>query len=149
MDLSKLPKISMKKAKRAGRGYGSGKGGHTSGRGSKGQKVRGKIPIGFEGTKFKKSFIKRLPLLRGRGKFKPRGKKYLTVNLLQLADWPEKTPVTGENLHKLGVFTKYRGEPVKILGEGEVKKALDVRVAMSAPAREKITKAGGKVWTNS
>ena len=65
--------VSFKK--RVGRGYGSGKGGHTVGRGQKGQKTRRKLNILFEGLKVKKSFIKRLPKTRGRGKFKPKKKK--------------------------------------------------------------------------
>lgn len=70
-----LPAIKRKSKKRVGRGYGSGKGGHTSGRGQKGQKARGKISPLFEGTKVKKSLIQRLPLQRGKGKFKPKRKK--------------------------------------------------------------------------
>jgi len=149
MQLNKLPKIKISKAKRVGRGYGSGRGGHTSGRGSKGQKARGKVALIFEGTKVKKSFIKRLPLLRGRGKLKPRGPRTLVINISQLTDWPEKTPVTEENLIKHGLITKYRGEKIKILGDGEVKKALDIKVSTSAPAEDKIVKAGGKVWKKS
>lgn len=63
--------------KRLGRGYGSGKGGHTSGRGQKGQKSRTNIHILFEGLKVKKSTIKKFPLLRGKGKFlaKPKPKE--------------------------------------------------------------------------
>src|SRR3989304_6489082 len=110
MDLFKLPKLTTRPKKRVGRGIGSGKGGHTSGRGTKGQKAREKVALAFEGTKIKKSFIKRLPLLRGRGKLRPRGRKSIVVNLSQFGDWPEKTPVTGENLHKLRVISGYRGE---------------------------------------
>lgn len=51
---------------------GSGKGSHTSGRGQKGQKSRSGLHILFEGIKTKKSFLKRLPLQRGKGKFKGR-----------------------------------------------------------------------------
>lgn len=149
MQLDKSPKTTTRKSKRVGRGYGSGKGGHTSGRGSKGQKAREKVAINFEGTKFKKSFIKRLPLLRGRGKLKPWGSKFRPVNLDRLADWPEKTPVTEENLLKLGINSKPSRLPTKILGGGNIKKPLDVRVATSASAAEKITKAGGKIWKNS
>ena len=65
----KLPKVVANKKKRVGRGVGSGKGSHTSGRGQKGQKSNGDIHILFEGLKMKKSFLKRLPLLRGKGKF--------------------------------------------------------------------------------
>lgn len=65
----KLPKIVTRAKKRIGRGRGSGKGGHTVGRGQKGQKVRGKVGVLFEGMKMKKSLIKRLPFVRGKGKF--------------------------------------------------------------------------------
>lgn len=71
----KLEKVRSRPGKRLGRGYGSGKGGHTSGRGQKGQKARGSVNILFEGVKVKKSFFKRLPLLRGKGKFKTRKNK--------------------------------------------------------------------------
>ena len=69
--------------KRLGRGYGSGKGGHTSGRGQKGQKSRTKVHILFEGLKVKKSTLKKFPLLRGKGKFlaKPKSKeRYISKN---------------------------------------------------------------------
>lgn len=65
----KLPKVVAKRKKTVGRGIGSGKGGHTVGRGQKGQKSMGDIHILFEGLKTKKSFLKRLPLQRGKGKF--------------------------------------------------------------------------------
>lgn len=65
----KLPKVVQHRKKRVGRGVGSGKGSHTAGRGQKGQKSMGDIYILFEGLKMKKSFLKRLPLQRGKGKF--------------------------------------------------------------------------------
>lgn len=65
----RLPKVNQRKSKRLGRGIGSGKGGHTSSRGQKGQKSRDGISVLFEGMKMKKSLIKRLPLRRGKGKF--------------------------------------------------------------------------------
>lgn len=65
----KLPKIVSPRRKRVGRGRGSGKGSHTVGRGQKGQKARGKVGVIFEGMKMKKSFLKRLPKARGKGKF--------------------------------------------------------------------------------
>jgi large subunit ribosomal protein L15 len=67
--MTKLPKIVAKSKKRLGRGMGSGKGSHTSSRGQKGQKSRGTIGVLFEGMKMRKSYLKRLPLLRGKGKF--------------------------------------------------------------------------------
>ena len=131
--------------KRVGRGIGSGKGGHTTGRGTKGQKARETVKLGFEGTKTKKSFVKKLPMLRGRGKFKPWGDRPEIINLKDLADWPEKTAVTGENLVKRGIT---ESENVKILGDGEIKVALAVKVKVSKQAGEKITKAGGKIEGN-
>lgn len=65
-----LPKVVQRPKKRVGRGMGSGKGSHTSSRGQKGQKSRGGISVLFEGMKMKKSLLKRLPLKRGKGKFK-------------------------------------------------------------------------------
>lgn len=145
MELNKLPKLVKRNAKRVGRGIGSGKGGHTTGRGQKGQKSRTSIPVVFEGTKIKKSFIKRLPLLRGRGKLKPWGVKLRAVSLELLKDWPKNTPVTTENLVKKGIIEDVKGQTVKILGDGEATQAMEVKVAVSKAAGEKIVKAGGKI----
>lgn len=71
----RLPKVNQKRKKRLGRGMGSGKGSHTSGRGQKGQKSRSHIGVLFEGMKMKKSLLKRLPLMRGKGKFHSRKRK--------------------------------------------------------------------------
>ena len=79
MSLHTLKNIVGKSKKRVGRGLGSGKGGHTVGRGQKGQKTRGKISPLFEGTKVKKSLIKRLPLLRGKGKLKPKKSRRMKI----------------------------------------------------------------------
>lgn len=79
MKLNELLRIVSKGKKRVGRGLGSGKGGHTVGRGQKGQKTRGKISPLFEGTKVKKSLIKRLPLLRGKGKLKPKKNRRMKI----------------------------------------------------------------------
>ena len=97
------------------------------------------MAVGFEGTKTKKSLLKRLPLLRGRGKFKPLTAKLPVINLEDLAEWPEKTPVNSANLTKAGI------KAGKILGQGEVKKALIIEMPISAPAAKKVIKAGGKI----
>ena len=68
--LESLPKITKKANKRLGRGYGSGKGGHTSSRGQKGQKTRETAKLLFEGTKTNKDFFRRTPMLRGKSKLK-------------------------------------------------------------------------------
>ena len=94
-----LPKVVQKRTKRLGRGYGSGKGGHTVGRGQKGQKTRNKMGILFEGVKMRKSFIKRLPLRRGKGKFSAKDKPVI-VNLSYLEALPKGSVVTQEFLVK-------------------------------------------------
>lgn len=123
---------------------GSGKGSHTTGRGQKGQKSRGKVNIRFEGTKVKKSLIKRLPMLRGKGKFKAWGQKFQVINLGDLANWPTKMEVTPANLLAQGII-KDANMPVKILAEGEINQPLTVKVSVSGKAGEKITKAGGTI----
>lgn len=143
MDLKGLPRTKSRSAKRVGRGYGSGKGGHTTGRGAKGQKIREKVPLTMEGTKIKKSLLKRLPLLRGKGRFKAWGKKRVVLSLERLKDWPTKIPISRENLIKESVIGKH--EEVKILGKSELKQALIVRVSISKSAKESVEKAGGKV----
>ncbi len=103
MNLNKLPKIIMRPKKRVGRGMGSGKGSHTAGRGTKGQKARGKVPILYEGTKTKKSLVKRIPMLRGKAKFKAKVKPAI-LHRGDLADLPAKFEVTVENLIKRGLL---------------------------------------------
>jgi large subunit ribosomal protein L15 len=149
MELNKLPKITTKKKKRLGRGYGSGKGGHTVGRGAKGAKARGKIPLTFEGTKIKKSLLKRLPLQRGKGKFKPLKPSLMIVNLKYLNILPKNSLVNIETLIKHGIVKEKEAKEfgVKILGDGELKIPLKVELPCSKGAVKKIEKAGGKVVT--
>jgi len=147
MKISELPKIKLKSAKRVGRGIGSGKGGHTVGRGAKGQKVREKVSFIFEGTKIKKSLLKRLPLLRGKGRFGPNARKPLAVNLKYLNVFSPNEEVTLETLGKKGIIEIGDGVPpkVKILGEGNINIPLLVKLPCSKGAKIKIEKAGGKV----
>lgn len=148
MKLSGLPKTSEKSKKRIGRGHGSGRGGHTSTRGTKGQRSRGdKIGLFFEGTKFKKSLLKRLPLLRGKGKFNPFKPAPVIVNLKYLNLFGEKEEVTLESLKMKGILSKNLppNVQVKILGEGEIKIPLTVLLPTSKNAKEKIERAGGRV----
>lgn len=146
MNNMKLPKIVKKSKKRVGRGYGSGKGGHTVGRGQKGQKSRSKINVLFEGVKVKKSLIKRLPLQRGKGKFKA-NKKPLIVNLKVLNLLPENSIVDLERLVKEGIVKRDDAETfgIKILGDGEIGKKLTIELPISKSAARKIEKFGGKV----
>ncbi|MEK7091153.1 MAG: uL15 family ribosomal protein [Patescibacteria group bacterium] len=130
MDINKLPKIITRPKKRVGRGMGSGKGSHTAGRGTKGQKARGKVPILYEGTKTKKSLVKRIPMLRGKGKFKAKTGQVI-LHLGDLADLPAKFEVTLESLIKKGLLKKGT-KRVKILSGGEAKQALVIKVPASA-----------------
>lgn len=147
MKLNQLPKITQRKKKRVGRGYGSGKGGHTVGRGQKGQKARNKVDILFEGTKMRKSLIKRLPFLRGKGKFKSFKPKPIIINLKYLNILPEGSEVNSQTLIKYNLIKADEAEnyDIKILGDGELKKKLIVRLPTSKSAAVKIEKAGGKV----
>lgn len=147
MKLSQLPKTTRKRKKRVGRGYGSGKGGHTVGRGAKGTKARGKIALTFEGTKIKKSFLKRLPLQRGKGKLKPLKPGPVIVNVKHLNLLPKNSPVDIITLAKYKIVDEKEAKifGVKILGDGELKVPLKVQLPCSKGAAAKIEKAGGKV----
>lgn len=145
--LNQLPKTTKRKKKRLGRGYGSGKGGHTVGRGAKGLKARGKVSLTFEGTKTKKSFLKKLPLQRGKGKFKSLKPKPLVVNVKYLNLYKKGEKVNLTTLVKKGIVAanEAKKQGVKILGDGDLQVALTVELPTSKGAVKKIVKAGGKV----
>ena len=146
MKLNKLPKTTTKSKKRVGRGYGSGKGGHTVGRGQKGQKSRSKVGLLFEGTKMRKSLIKRMPMRRGKGKLKSWKTKAIILNVKYLNYLKDGSEVTIESLIKNNLVVKEaRKLGVKILGDGNLGKKLIVKVPVSKGAEKKIKKAGGKV----
>jgi large subunit ribosomal protein L15 len=137
-------KVKTRSKKRVGRGYGSGKGGHTSGRGQKGQKSRGSVGILFEGVKVRKSLLNRLPLSRGKGKFSAHPKPVI-VNLDALNMMKEGSKVTIETLVKAGIVNGKEALEfgVKILGDGKLEKKLEVTLPTSGGAAKKIEKAGG------
>jgi large subunit ribosomal protein L15 len=119
--------------KRLGRGYGSGKGGHTSSRGQKGQKTRSSIHVLFEGLKVKKSTLKKFPLLRGKGKFAAKLKP-VTIDIKKLeGKYKKSDKVTLESLVKKGLVTQSDSTKygVKILGKSELKKDLIFEVPVS------------------
>ncbi len=142
MDLSNLkPAIgSTKSKKRIGRGPGSGTG-KTAGKGHKGQKARsgGSIKPGFEGGQM--PLQRRLPK-RG---FKSLDKKvYVLVKIQDLELFEANSVVDIEALGKAGLV-KALNDGIKVLGDGELTKALTVRAhKFSKSAIEKIEKAGGK-----
>ncbi|WP_372734049.1 50S ribosomal protein L15 [Nocardioides sp.] len=134
------PAPGAKKAKtRVGRGEASK--GKTAGRGTKGTKARNQVPAAFEGGQM--PIHMRLPKLKG---FKnPFKVEFQVVNLDRLgALFPEGGTVTVEDLVAKGAVRK--GEPVKVLGQGELSVKVDLQVqAFSGSAKEKIEAAGGTV----
>ena len=131
---------STHRRKIVGRGIGSGVG-KTSGRGHKGQKARsgGGVRPGFEGGQM--PLYRRLPK---RGFTNIFAKKYVTVNVEVLDKFNDGDDVTAEAMLEKGIISKVC-DGVKILGRGEVTKKLNVKAAkISASAKEKIEKAGGK-----
>jgi len=139
------PEGATKKRRRVGRGQGSGLG-TTAGKGNKGQQSRsgGKTYPGFEGGQM--PLYRRLP---HRGFTNTAFKKEWRI--VNLADVEERFAagdvVDGVSLMAKGLVKKAAGL-VKILGEGDLTKALTFQVdAVSASARAKIEKAGGKVET--
>src|SRR5271165_6154194 len=142
MNLSNLraPRKATEKRKRVGRGMGSGMG-KTSTRGHKGQRSRSgsRIMRGFEGGQM--PLHRRLPKRGFTNIFKT---EYEVVNLERLASLGE-SEITPELLRKTGVVSS-RKSLVKVLGQGELSKALTVHAhKFSKSAQKKIEKAGGKV----
>ena len=129
-----------KKRKRIGRGDGSGHG-KTSGRGHKGQGARsgGNTKPGFEGGQM--PLQRRLPKRGFHNQFRI---EMSVVNLGQLETLAAGTEVTPETLTRYG-YLSGKNRRVKVLGDGELTKALTVKAhGFSAKAKEKIEAAGGK-----
>ena len=144
MYLENIPKRKnrIKKGKRVGRGYGSGVGGHTVGRGTKGQKSRSghKSLVAFEGGNV--PFYRRMPKYKG---FKSKSNKKVQVfNVDFLSEnFKSDDKVTVDVLQKKGLVKKNTTE-VKILGRGDITKKITVEgINISPTAKEKIEKAGG------
>ncbi len=137
---------SRKKEKRIGRGQGSGHGG-TSTRGHKGQKSRSGASIRpwFEGGQM--PLIRRIPKRGFRNPFRV---EYQIVNLSRLQELIDKgkispdAKITPELLYEVGAVSK-KTLPLKILGDGELKVALEISAhAFSKSALQKIQAIGGK-----
>ena len=141
MELSNLqPAAGSKQSDnfRRGRGHGSGNG-KTAGKGHKGQKARSGAPrIGFEGGQM--PLYRRLPK-RG---FKNRNaKEIIAINVSALEVFDNGAEVGIEQLLEKGVINRV-ADGVKILGNGELTKKLNVKVsAYSESAKEKIEALGG------
>src|SRR5579862_3820754 len=135
--------LSNKKKVRVGRGPGSGLG-KTAGRGIKGATSRSgyAMKVTYEGGQM--PLFRRLPK-RGftNGPFRV---EYSVVNVGELSDFPAGSKVSPEELRKAGLLVGPARNPVKILGDGEIKISLIVSAdAFSKSAIEKLQKAGGKI----
>ena len=131
---------SAKAAWRKGRGTGSGNG-KTAGKGHKGQNARsgGGVRPGFEGGQL--PLYRKLPKRGFNNKF---AKVYSVINVSDLNKFENGATVTLESLIACGVLSK-ANDGLKVLGNGELKKALTVEAKVfSATAKEKIEAAGGK-----
>lgn len=141
-DALKAPRGAKRTRKRVGRGVGSGHGTYSC-RGLKGQKARsgGGVHPRFEGGQT--PLVKRLPHIRGFAN--PFKVEYSVVNLDSLQSFDEGTEVTPDKLHAAGIVRSIN-KPVKILGDGDLRKALVVKAnSFSQSARRKIEEAGGTV----
>jgi large subunit ribosomal protein L15 len=138
------PNLAKKHRKRLGHGISAGQG-KTAGRGTKGQGSR----TGEGGRLYRQGgnlpFFRRLPFIRGKGFTPPTEVEFNEVNLDQLAQFKADAAVTPESLAAARLLRDPRN-PVVILGRGELKTALKVRVQrVSAGAKAKIEAAGGTV----
>ena len=134
------PAGSNRSRKRKGRGTATGQG-KTGGRGMNGQKSRsgGGVRLGFEGGQMR--LYRRLPKRGFKNIF---ATEYAIVNVADLNRFDANTEVTPELLVEAGVIKKTL-DGVKVLGNGELEKALTVKAAkFSKSAAEKIEAAGGK-----
>jgi large subunit ribosomal protein L15 len=146
MNLENLPrrKDSVNKKKRVGRGYGSGKGGHTVGKGTKGQKSRGsgKIPLGFEGGQ--SPLYKKMPKIPH---FKKRKEKAKTVvSLVKFNLFKDGEKVNPQSLLEKNIVNRLSRYGVKIIANGNLHKKLEFAgFEISRGAEEKIKQSGSKI----
>lgn len=143
MNLHELPKLSgaNKKAKRLGRGYGSGKGSHTVGRGAKGALARNKVSSSFEGGQL--PLVKRLPQFQG---FTYHRQKCLTLSFRDLSIFEDSENLTKELLKDKNLIGKNFNGAVKIIATGELTKKINLKdIGVSKGAKQKIESLGGTV----
>ncbi len=141
MELKKLKKLNgvKSKNKRLGRGYGSGKGGHTVGKGTKGQKSRqgNSIPYGFEGGQV--TLFKKLPKMGGFTN--PTRKQIRGVNLIAFNVFNDGDVVTPQMLVEKGILRSVPKHGVKVLGVGALTKKIELKgFIFSQTAKDKIEK---------
>ena len=138
------PNKPKKQRKRVGHGISAGQG-KTAGRGTKGEGSR----TGSGGHLYRQGgnlpFYRRLPFIRGKGFTPPYEVEFNEVNLDQLASFKAEAEITPEMLQAARLLRDPRN-PVVIMGRGELKTALKVRVhRVTKSAKAKIEAAGGSV----
>lgn len=137
-------KTKNKKTRAVGRG---GKRGKTSGKGHKGQNAR----AGTGGRPELRDFIKKLPKLRGRGvnSLKSTSPKPFAVSVGEIdKNFADGEKVSPETLVEKSLAKRVSGKSpkIKIVSDGEITKKVEIHnCALSAKAREKVEKAGGKI----
>ena len=139
-----IPNVAKKNRKRVGRGISAGQG-KTAGRGTKGQNSRS----GTGGRLYRQGgnlpFFRRLPFVRGKGFTPPTEVEFNEVNLDQLSSFNANAEITPETLDQAHLIRDPRN-PVALMGRGELKNTLKVRVdRVTKSARAKIEAAGGTV----
>ena len=133
---------SVRASKRLGRGIGSGLG-KTSGKGHKGQNARsgGGVRPGFEGGQM--PLIRQLPKIGFTNNFR---KVYTTINVADLEVLDAGTTVTAELLKSKNIISKIEPYGLKVLGNGNLTKSLNVQAAkFTDGAVKKITAVGGTI----
>jgi len=143
MKLHSLIKITVPKNKRLGHGYGSGKGGHTSSRGQKGQKSRNHVRLSFTGSSW--VWFKRLPFMRGKSRFNAM-KKTAVISLAMLDKFKDGDTVDNASLYAQGLLGKQDvvTTRARIVGSGTITKKLVIMIPASISAQAAIIKAGGE-----
>lgn len=139
------PKVIQTPKKRLGRGFGSGVGGHTVGRGQKGQKTRGIIPLWFEGGQL--PLVRRTPFIKGKHRFQVIKLQPITVNFDRFRT--SLRPIPPSTLYSLATALKVSEKEAKrgfkIIATGKLTKPFQVAVSASAGAIKAIEAAGGKI----
>jgi large subunit ribosomal protein L15 len=147
MDLSNLkaPEPNKKKAKRIGRGQGSGRGGHTVGKGHNGQRSRSgfKEKFWFEGGQM--PLQRKIPKWGFNNRFR---KEYVAVNTGTIQLFVEhgklEENITLEDIRNAGLAGK--NDLIKLLGDGDIEASIDIEVHnASKSAQEKVEEAGGNI----
>ncbi|MBN1162278.1 50S ribosomal protein L15 [Patescibacteria group bacterium] len=127
------------KKKRIGRGYGSCKGGHTVGRGAKGQKARSKVPSGFEGGQI--PLYKKIPQIGGFSN--PTRKRIAAVTVDRLNAFDAGSEVTPDLLVEKGILKKLPKHGVKLLAKGKLEKKISLKGFSYSKGAEKLIKDSG------